>query len=174
MKGKQRITSAFSRRLQPLPYSYTLLVTLHYLRTLPEHTETIAKWIYDTFPHEFEGTTFGEWLEQVRHPERITFVAVENGRALGTASLDFEDLPPRSDLTPWLASVYVLPEFRARGLGALLIEAVAKEAQARGFEQIYLHTSDRAEFYAKRGWSVLGTVEHWQKMNTVMVKNLSY
>jgi GNAT superfamily N-acetyltransferase len=148
-------------------------VTLHYLRDVPEHTETIAKWIYETFPHEFETMSFVEWLEVMKHPERITFVAVENRRALGTASLDFEDLPPRDDLTPWLASVYVLPEVRSRGLGARLVSAVEEEARANGFKRIYLHTSDRAEFYAKRGWQVLDTIEYWQKINTVMVKDLA-
>jgi GNAT superfamily N-acetyltransferase len=148
-------------------------MTLHYLNDVPEHTETIAKWIFETFPHEFLGVTFPEWKGQLEHPERVTFVAVENGQALGTASLDPEDLPPRSDLTPWLASVYVLPEFRARGLGAMLVEAIEKEAKATGFEQIYLHTLDRAMFYTKRGWKVLDTVEYWQKINTVMVKVLS-
>jgi GNAT superfamily N-acetyltransferase len=148
-------------------------VTIDYLRNVPEHTETIAKWIFETFPHEFETTTFEEWLEVVKHPERVTFVALENGQPLGTASLDFEDLPPRDDLTPWLASVYVLPEARSRGLGAKLVAAVEQEATVKGFKQIYLHTSDRAEFYAKRGWQVLVTVEYWRKINTVMVKYLA-
>jgi GNAT superfamily N-acetyltransferase len=148
-------------------------MTFHYLHNVPEHAETIARWIFETFPHEFENTTFAEWLEQMKHPNRVTFVAVENGQALGTASLDFEDLPPRDDLTPWLASVYVLPEFRAHGLGATLVEAVVKEAKVKGFKQIYLHTSDRADFYKKRGWRILDTVEYWQKTNTLMVRNLS-
>jgi GNAT superfamily N-acetyltransferase len=148
-------------------------VTIRRLPDVPEHTETVARWIFETFPHEFENTTFAQWLAIMKHPERVTFVAVEKGEAFGTASLDFEDLPPRDDLTPWLASVYVLPEYRAQGLGALLIEAVANEAKAKGFQQIYLHTSDRAAFYAKRGWKVLTTVEFWGKANTVMVKDLS-
>jgi GNAT superfamily N-acetyltransferase len=148
-------------------------VTLHYLRDVPEHTKTIARWIYETFPQEFETMTFVEWLEVMKHPERVTFVAVENGRAVGTASLDFEDLPPRDDLTPWLASVYVLPEVRSRGLGAKLIAAACNEAKAKGFKRIYLHTSDRADFYARRGWQRVGTVEYWQKINTVMVKDLA-
>lgn len=148
-------------------------MTLHYLRDLPEHTESVARWIFETFQHEFEGVTFEEWLEMFDNPARVTFVAVQNGQAVGTASLDPEDLAPRADLTPWLASVYVLPEFRAHGIGALLIEAVTKEAKVKGFEQIYLHTSDRADFYKKRGWHILDTVEYWQKINTVMVKPLN-
>ncbi|MGL4612279.1 MAG: GNAT family N-acetyltransferase [Trueperaceae bacterium] len=61
---------------------------------------------------------------------------------------------------------------RARGFGAMLVSAVEEEARARGFEQLYLHTSDRATFYAKRGWNVLAEIEYWQKINTVVVKVL--
>lgn len=148
-------------------------MTIDYLRNVPEYTSTVAKWIYDTFPHEFETTTFEAWLEVMKHPERVTFVALENGRAVGTASLDFEDLPPKPDLTPWLASVYVLPEYRSQGIGESLIAAVEKEAVAKGFRYIYLHTSDRANFYAKRGWQILLTVDYWGKTNTVMIKKLA-
>jgi GNAT superfamily N-acetyltransferase len=150
-------------------------VSLHYLCDVPEHTEKVAKWIFETFPHEFEGTTLAEWtewLEPARSPDKVTFVAVENGQVIGTASLDTEDLPPRSDLTPWLASVYVLPEFRARGLGANLVEAVEHEARTRGFDKLYLHTTDRADFYKKRGWQILDTVHYWNQAHIVMIKNL--
>jgi GNAT superfamily N-acetyltransferase len=146
---------------------------IHYLHDVPEHVETVATWIFETFPLEFETMSFEAWLEIVKHPERSTFVFVQNGQALGTATLDFEDLPPRDNLTPWLASVYVSPEFRARGLGTLLIEAVEKEAREKGFQQIYLHTSDRADFYAKRGWAILDRVDYWGQTNTVMVKSLA-
>jgi GNAT superfamily N-acetyltransferase len=150
-------------------------VTLHYLRDIPEYTAKVAKWIFDTFPHEFEGVMLEEWTELLKptpNPDKVTFVVVENGQAVGTASLDSEDLPPRSDLTPWLASVYVLPEFRAQGVGAKLVEAVEDEARARGFDKIYLHTTDRAAFYEKRGWQVLDTVHYWSQNHTVMSKNL--
>jgi GNAT superfamily N-acetyltransferase len=150
-------------------------VTIDYLLNVPEYTPTVAKWIFDTFSHEFEGMTLREWtelLEPTHNPDKVTFVAIENGQVVGTASLDTEDLPPRSDLSPWLASVYVLPEFRARGLGAKLIEAVEGEAKARGFENIYLHTTDRADFYKKRAWQILDTVTYWQKDHIVMFKQI--
>lgn len=151
-------------------------MTIDYLRNLPKHTPTVAKWIYDTFSHEFEDVKLEDWtaqLEPAQNPDKVTFVAVEDGQAVGTASLDNEDLPPRADLSPWLASVYVLPELRARGLGAKLVEAVENEARTRGFEKIYLHTTDRTEFYKKRGWQVLDTVHYWKQDHTVMFKSLT-
>jgi GNAT superfamily N-acetyltransferase len=151
-------------------------VTLYYLRDVPEHTPAVAKWIFETFSHEFEEMKLEEWtalLEPTHNSDKVTFVVVQDGQVVGTASLDNEDLPPRSDLTPWLASVYVVPEFRAKGLGQQLIEAVEHEAKARGFDKLYLHTTDRAAFYEKRGWQILDTVHYWNQDHVVMFKSLT-
>jgi GNAT superfamily N-acetyltransferase len=92
-------------------------------------------------------------LEPGRVPQ--TFVAVDGDRLLGSASLVSADLPSRSDLSPWLASVYVDPPFRNRGAGAALVQRVAQEAQELGFPVLYLFTPDRAAFYAKLGWQIV-------------------
>ncbi len=84
-----------------------------------------------------------------------TFVAVDGDRLLGSASLVAADLPSRDDLSPWLATVYVDPPFRNRGVGAALVQRVAQEAQLLGFPMLYLFTPDRAAFYAKLGWQVV-------------------
>jgi N-acetylglutamate synthase-like GNAT family acetyltransferase len=64
-------------------------------------------------------------------------------------------LPSRDDLSPWLASVYVDPPFRNRGIGASLVQRVAQEARTLGFPTLYLFTPDRAAFYANLGWQVV-------------------
>ena len=56
-----------------------------------------------------------------------------------TASLVSNDLPSRPDLTPWLASVLVRPEFRGRGYSAPLVRHV--EAAAAPIEStLWLYT----------------------------------
>jgi len=92
-------------------------------------------------------------LERGRVPQ--TFVAVDGQRLLGSASLVAADLPSRDDLSPWLASVYVDPPFRNRGVGAALVKRVAQEAQLLGFPTLYLFTPDRAAFYANLGWQIV-------------------
>lgn len=94
-------------------------------------------------------------LEPGRVPQ--TFIAVDGDRLLGSASLVAADLPSREDLSPWLASVYVDPPFRNRGIGAALVQRVAQEARKLSFPVIYLFTPDRAAFYANLGWQI---VEH--------------
>ena len=54
----------------------------------------------------------------------------------------------RSDLQ----SVYVLPDFRSRGIGAQLIEHVVGVAAARGVERLTVHSSPGAvTAYARAG-----------------------
>jgi N-acetylglutamate synthase-like GNAT family acetyltransferase len=76
-------------------------------------------------------------------------------RLLGSASLVAADLPSREDLSPWLASVYVDPPFRNRGIGGALVKRVVQEAEALGYPTIYLFTPDRAAFYANLGWQTV-------------------
>ena len=76
---------------------------------------------------------------------------------IGTASLTPDDLETRPDLTPWLASVFVLAEYRRAGVGAALVEAVVAHARKLGVETLYLFTEDRADFYERLGWSQIGS-----------------
>ncbi len=150
-------------------------MTLAYLKDFPEHIPTVASWIYHEFPHEMTNTTLGQWTQQMRLSQEkgsTTLIALENNEILGTASLDDEDLPPRSALGPWLASVYVPIEHRSRGLGSKLVEQVEEEAKKQGFSKIYLHTHDREGFYLARGWVVLERLNYWEKELVVMVKDL--
>jgi len=98
-----------------------------------------------------------------------TFVAVEGEVPLGTASLVAHDLAERMDLSPWLAAVYVAPEFRNRGVGSSLVRAVMDAALALGEEVLYLFTPDKARFYGRLGWGVLEHREHHGTDVTVMV-----
>jgi GNAT superfamily N-acetyltransferase len=145
------------------------------LENVPEFIPTVAQWIYQEFPHEFLGLTLQDWTQQFADSQGdscMTFVALENGQVLGTASLDQSDLPPRPDFSPWLASVYVVPEARGLGLGSLLVQKIEYEAAKQVYAKIYLHTFDREDFYLKRGWKTLESLHYWEHELVVMVKDI--
>lgn len=148
---------------------------LDYLRSYPQLYPQVARWIYDQFRYGFEGS-WQDWLKRVEEGQQdgsiTTFIALEAGEPVATASFDLEDLPARPDLSPWLASVYTRPEYRGRGIAGLLVGRVEQEAQARGFDRIYLHTTDQEGFYAKRGWQRLGRIIFWDREIMVMTKHL--
>jgi GNAT superfamily N-acetyltransferase len=93
-------------------------------------------------------------------PVPATFVAIEDGQPLGSASLVEHDLPTHSQLSPWLASVYVAAEHRRRGIGGQLVRRVMEEARQLGVETLYLFTLDQEKFYSELGWSLLERGEY--------------
>jgi len=65
------------------------------------------------------------------------FVAIEEDMPVGMVSLKNDDLWSRKDLNPWLASLYVVPEFRRRGIAEALVGAVIEKARGLGYPELY-------------------------------------
>jgi GNAT superfamily N-acetyltransferase len=143
------------------------------LHNHPEFIGQVAALIHTEWPYEFEGISLQNWTEEFQTLEgqnRTTFIAIEGSRLLGTACLDIEDLPQRPELSPWLASVYVMPEARSRGLGSQLVRAVEQEAWNRGVSRLHLHTPAHEDYYAQRGWTTLEHLQAWNQNVAVMCK----
>ena len=99
-------------------------------------------------------------------------VATESGELAGSAALVESDMSIRPNLSPWLASVYVKPEFRRRGLGTRLVRRIEDEAGRRGIRKLYLFTEHARDLYAKLGWRDLETCEYQGVGVTVMFREL--
>ena len=91
-----------------------------YLADYPQYLPTVAGWIFDEWGWEMPGSTlesiqaeFSLHLNRDRIP--LTMLALVEGQPVGTASIFLHDMDTRMDLTPWLAAVYVVPEFRGQG-----------------------------------------------------------
>ncbi len=100
-----------------------------------------------------EATVLAEFA--VQHSDGClptTLIAVEDQVLVGSVSLILDDLPGWEHLNPWLASFYVLPEFRGRGSGELLLRAAEETLRAQGIATAYLFTETRAPYFAARGW----------------------
>jgi predicted N-acetyltransferase YhbS len=133
---------------------------LRYLPADPALVELIAGWHQETWghltgrSHEERIREFDAQLESERIP--LTVVAFEGGRAVGSASLLESDMDSHPDWAPWLASVFVLPEFRRRGIGERLCRRIVAEARRLRVPRLYLFTPDKAPFYRKLGWQTIG------------------
>jgi GNAT superfamily N-acetyltransferase len=151
------------------------VIKVKHLAKHPDIIPTLAAWVYNQWGHWMSPDTTLETLcrefERRTVPGQIpeAFVAVENDVPIGTASLVVHDLADRKDLSPWLAAVYVAPEFRNRGTGSALVRTVMDEALALGIEEFYLFTPDKVSFYSRLGWKVLEHRERHGEDVTVMV-----
>lgn len=102
----------------------------------------------------------------------VVFVALDAaGRPAGTAQLMLDDIEgdPRN---PWLASVYVPPEARGRGVAKLLVRAVEDAARRLGYARLHLFTASVPALYASLGWQARETRDYRGERIVVMEKEL--
>ena len=91
-----------------------------------------------------------------RHAPPLTFVAFIGETPVGSASLKIREMDIYPEYLHWLGTVYVLPEYRNRGIGTQIIEHSLSEAKRSGnIKELFLYTHDRERFYTKFGWQAL-------------------
>jgi GNAT superfamily N-acetyltransferase len=143
-----------------------------------EHIETTAKWLYDEWGrHTPNGSISRAEMELSITPDAhglpVSFIAVDDYVPVGIARLIANDMETRKDISPWLASVFVLPKCRGRRIGSQLCGQVENEARRLGFPCIYLFTPDRELFYSRLGWTAIERAIYRKKNIVIMNKNLS-
>jgi predicted N-acetyltransferase YhbS len=89
-----------------------------------------------------------------------TLVAIEDDRLLGSVSLLGADLDGWDHLTPWLASLFVIPERRGQSLGRQLVARAVEEAASLGVPTLYLWTAGQRTYYERLQWEPIATVPH--------------
>src|SRR3990167_3709524 len=100
----------------------------------PDLAAQVAAWGFAEWGHLNPGQTLAQRVIRIQgkmNVDRVpvAFVALdEDDGIVGTASLIFDDLEgdPRN---PWLASVYVPPEQRKKGIASALVRAVEDTAR---------------------------------------------
>ncbi|MDE7361635.1 MAG: GNAT family N-acetyltransferase [Oscillospiraceae bacterium] len=84
-----------------------------------------------------------------RHMSDGTFVswlAVDGGKIVGTSGMSFVEKPPYfgcpSGKIGLLSSMYVLPDYRRRGIARILLDKVVGEARDYGCGAVHITASD--------------------------------
>lgn len=106
-------------------------------------------------------------LQSKRHTP-FAAVALSDSKPVGVACLVEHDMVTRKDLSPWLASVFVPPEHRGKGIGTALTRRIMDEAKALDVGTLYLFTPDRETFYSRLGWTVLERTEYRREQIVIM------
>jgi predicted N-acetyltransferase YhbS len=153
------------------------MLTLTLLIDCPQYLPQVAAWIFDEWGHLTQGLTLDKVETQLQdHLNRdaipLTLVAIKDHIPVGTASLMLADMSNRPDLSPWLASVYVLPEYRKQGIGSQLVRAAEEIGHRLGVQKLYLFTPDQEQYYAHLGWSAFDQTEYRGEHVVIMSKLL--
>lgn len=98
-------------------------------------------------------------------PIPSTYVAVDSGEPVGSASLVYYQLSHTNKPTPWLTNVYVLPSYRRQGIAQKLIKTIQHLASISDFDELYLYTSSSKNYYLKRGWQ-------WRQKSYIQERNV--
>jgi GNAT superfamily N-acetyltransferase len=147
------------------------------VRERPDLVSVVARWLWDEWRRE-DGYSLEEMIAKVAKrrspsgPEQC-FVLLVNRAPVATASLTQHDLPARLDLKPWLAEVFVKPEFRRRGFASKLVGCVETACRSAEIPTIWLFTSSAAYLYSRLGWHAVG-IEVYNGTSTILMRrNLS-
>ncbi len=149
-----------------------------YLADYPEHLPTVAAWVYGYWGHlmpgsSLEGTERHFRGQLNRDALPLTLIALKGQQPVGTASIFLQDMSTRPHLSPWMASVYVDPAYRRRGIGSDLVRAIESAAERLHIARLYLFTPDQERFYARLGWSPLERVEYRTECVVIMSKSFA-
>jgi len=107
--------------------------------------------------HQFRRSLFCEAVNG-KSSLPLTFVAIVDGKPAGMISLRETDFKESADLSPWVASLYVHPSHRNKGVSSLLVKRLEREAEKLGYKRLYLTTEDSKGLYEKLGWRAIDRV----------------
>ncbi|NYS78860.1 MULTISPECIES: GNAT family N-acetyltransferase [Halomonadaceae] len=152
-------------------------ITIQRLNADAPSAEIVACWTFEAWGHLHPGLTKEQAIARLKaecgHAGVPTiFVALSEETPVGTASLIVDDMSIRRDLTPWLASVFVVPEWRGQGIASALVHRVEVEAAENGIERFYLYTPDQQALYRRLGWQDVESLEYRGENVTVMSRQL--
>lgn len=153
-----------------------MTVTLHYLADHLHHAEELARLHDEEWGHLYPRISVEKRRDLLQAAARsetsVVVIAVDGPTLVGSSALVEQDMSDRPDLTPWLAAVYVHPNYRRQGIASTLVARIEQEAGALGAEKMYLFTEHEERFYAKRGWALMEHRDYYGTPVAVMVKSL--
>jgi N-acetylglutamate synthase-like GNAT family acetyltransferase len=150
-------------------------ILIDYLNEHPELVDELARLSWKEWQDVYEKRqqTLDDCLKNYRermNTDRLplTLVALHGGDLVGMVSLKFLDMDTRPDLDPWLGGLLVLPEWRNRGVGTMLMHHATEEARKLDVPRLYLWTHSAEGLYRKLGWQVVERTEYFGKNAVVM------
>lgn len=150
-------------------------IDIKYLADCPEVIPTLASWTFNEWGQQYKMESVTVQLELFadrvnRDKIPLALVAFLDSQPVGTASLKVREMTTHTHLLYWLGAVYVVEQFRNRGIGAALISRATNKAHDLGVETLYLHTPDKAGLYLRLGWQEIERSIYYDHEVVIMKK----
>ncbi|MCK5394626.1 MAG: GNAT family N-acetyltransferase [Gammaproteobacteria bacterium] len=147
------------------------------LKSHPEHLELLARWHHAEWSYLNPEENIAQRITRMRsylNDDFIPSTFIANDRELlGSAAIVKNDMETKPQLSPWLASVYVAPPNRNRGIGTKLVLHSMEMARSNNINKLYLLTPDKKLFYQKLGWHIISEEMYHGYTVTVMEISLN-
>ena len=150
-------------------------ITIDYLTNRPTFIPELALWSWREWQDVYEqrGQTLQHSLKNYQdrmNSDRLplTLVALHDSSLVGMVSVKFHDMDTRPDLDPWLGGLFVLPQWRNRGIGTMLMHRATQEARRLNVSELYLWTASAESLYRKLGWQVIERTQYFDQPAVVM------
>jgi N-acetylglutamate synthase-like GNAT family acetyltransferase len=134
------------------------------LHQKPEFSPTCAAWSFGEWGCYIDDSSLkksvASYQRRAQNTEKIplTWITLDNNKIVGMIGLKEYSHDDRKDLSPWLGSLFIHPEFRRKGYATALIQNLHQESKNLGYKNIYLFTPDATTLYEKNGWRIIGKV----------------
>lgn len=131
----------------------------------PQFVQSVSNMIYKEFVVNSASTKSLAAVEEFFSATKentfpITFVAVVDAHCVGTVSIFENDWADRPQYRPWLASLFVEPEYRSQKIGEQLIACLLIHLKEMGYSEVFLKTENTSNYYKKRGWQLIESVKN--------------
>ena len=138
------------------------MITIHLLRDKPEFIDKVSEvnfntWIdfyadnnyeHITCVQEYKEDLIENYMDSNKIP--IMIVADADDKYVGNISLIDDDFPEIARDRVWITELYVLPEYRNKGVAKLLIQKALDTARSCGLQEVYLSCLEDLVCYYKK------------------------
>ena len=148
------------------------------LSEVPQAIDTLARWHFDEWQDLYPDESLQDFKADLRASTAAgvvpsTFVALANAAVIGSISLLERDMDLDESWTPWLANLFIHPDYRQQGAGKQLIRHLVAFCAANSVRGLYLFTPDSRAYYEALGWVLRRRQEYKGQLVDIMFRSLS-
>src|SRR5438045_9134209 len=116
--------------------SRRMTIALKQLSECPEHLDSVGRWIYEEWWSKRcdSPEVVVNWLRSHTKLDSVPYsvIALAEGEPVGSCCVIENDCIHRPQYAPWVAAVYLMPEFRRRGIASMILREAASLAARAG------------------------------------------
>jgi GNAT superfamily N-acetyltransferase len=122
--------------------------------------DTVVAWHWAEWSADHADADLEAWRRGLRGrcttAIPFTLVAYADAEPVGCVSVCHDDADPdHLDRGPWVSGLLVIRRARNLGVGRTLLGAAGERARRHGATELWLHTSEAAQFYERCGYELV-------------------